>query len=137
MINFAAETILLKQVSMKMKILTMAMMLLFSVTNTMYPGDLNNNGITESITLNRDDQRSIAKGGHRSNSKRPIIYVSGFVISVPDELIGYSMILRSDDEVVYQCVVSSTEQSVPDSLSGNYTISFEYEGICYYGFINF
>ena len=64
---------------------------------------------------------------------RPLcIDITAHVITVPEQLVGYTLTL-SDGEESYTYLISGTTLSVPQEISGEYELTITNGNICYHG----
>ena len=56
--------------------------------------------------------------------KRPLVVdLVGHTLTVPTQVVGYTLILESEEGEVYTYYITSTNLEFPQELSGNYQIS--------------
>ena len=77
--------------------------------------------------------KPLGKPGGRMPMMMPEISISENSVEVEDRLIGYTMTLLSDGEIVCEQIVTSTHVNLPFNLSGDYEIQFTNDIYCFYG----
>lgn len=70
--------------------------------------------------------------------KRPLVVdLTGRILTVPSQVEGYTLILESEEGVVYTYYIIGTSMELPQELSGNYQITISDGNIMYHGTIEF
>ena len=70
--------------------------------------------------------------------KRPLVVdLTGRILTVPSQVEGYTLILESEEGVVYTYYIIGTSLELPQELSGNYQITISDGNIMYHGTIEF
>lgn len=68
--------------------------------------------------------------------KRPLVVdLVGHTLTVPNQVIGYTLTLESEEGVVYTYYIIGTSLELPQELSGNYQITISDGNIMYHGTI--
>lgn len=68
--------------------------------------------------------------------KRPLLVDwVGHTLTVPNQVIGYTLTLESEEGVVYTYYIIGTSLELPQELSGNYQITISDGNIMYHGTI--
>lgn len=66
--------------------------------------------------------------------KRPLLVDwVGHTLTVPNQVIGYTLTLESEEGVVYTYYIIGTSLELPQELSGNYQITISDGNIMYHG----
>ena len=70
------------------------------------------------------------------SSKRPLVVdLVGHKLTVPSQVIGYTLKLESDEGEVYTYYITGVTLEIPQELDGNYQITISDENSMYYGTI--
>lgn len=77
---------------------------------------------------------------HLNGSKAPkrhlIIDVTNNILTVPNQVVGYSLTLEGEDNDVYTNYIINTTFTLPQELCGKYTITIFDGNSTYQGYIN-
>ena len=73
--------------------------------------------------------------GSRSIKRPLVVDRVGHTLTVPNQVIGYTLILESEEGVVYTYYIIGTSLELPQELSGNYQITISDGNIMYHGTI--
>lgn len=78
------------------------------------------------------------KGNPASRSpKRPLIIdLEGHTLTVPSQVIGYTLTLEDGNGCIFTCKIESSQVTIPDGLLGEYVISIFKADSLYSGVIN-
>lgn len=78
------------------------------------------------------------KGTPASRSpKRPLIIdLEGHTLTVPSQVIGYTLTLEDGNGCIFTCKIESSQVTIPDGLLGEYVISIFKADSLYSGVIN-
>ena len=76
-----------------------------------------------------------ANKGTRSISHPLIVNLVNHTLTVPNQVIGYTLTLESEEGVVYTYYIIGTSLELPQELSGNYQITISDGNIMYHGTI--
>lgn len=74
-------------------------------------------------------------GGHRS-SKRPLVVdLNGHTLSVPNQIVGYTITLKSESGELYTYYLTDTIFELPHEFSGLYKLTLSNDDMGYEGFV--
>ena len=73
--------------------------------------------------------------GSRSPKCPLVVDLVGHTLTVPNQVIGYTLTLESEEGVVYTYYIIGTSLELPQELSGNYQIIISDGNIMYHGTI--
>lgn len=83
------------------------------------------------------DQRNQAQTNGSRSPKRPLtVDLEGHTLTVPSQVIGYTLTLEDGNGCIFTCKIESSQVTVPDSLLGEYVISIFKADSLYSGVIN-
>lgn len=82
------------------------------------------------------DQRNQAQTNGSRSPKRPLVVdLVGHKLTVPTQVVGYTLTLESDEGEVYTYYITGVTLEIPQELDGNYQITISDENSMYYGTI--
>ena len=88
------------------------------------------------VTRSFDNNHQGISSGSKAPARPLCIDITAHVITVPEQLVGYTLTL-SDGEESYTYYITGTTQSVPQEISGEYELTITNGNICYQGDIIF
>ena len=114
-------------------------MLVFAASFTAATANVENEqpgGVNISLSCSYVRWKPLGTQGGRTPMMMPEISITESSVEVGDRLIGYTMTILFDGEIVCEQIVTSTHVSLPFSLSGDYEIQFTNDTYCFYGFFS-
>ena len=75
-------------------------------------------------------------GGHRLPKRPLVVDLEGHTLTVPCQVIGYTLTLEDGNGGIFTCKIESSQVTVPDGLLGEFIISIFKTDSLYSGVIN-
>lgn len=72
----------------------------------------------------------------RSPQRPLVIDLVGHTLTVPSQVIGFTLALEDENGCIFTCKIESSQITVPDGLLGEYVISISKADVLYSGVIN-
>ena len=101
----------------------------------LYP--FQSDAITYNLAYSIDKNHQHGSKGSKAPARRPLcIDVTNNIFTVPERLIGYTLIISNEEET-YTYYITSNIFSIPESLDGYYDITFTNGNVSYQREIKF
>lgn len=81
------------------------------------------------------DPNHMGKPGSRSSHRPLVVDLSGHILTLPSQVVGYTLTLENEDGEVYAYYIIGTTLELPQELSGNYQITISDGNSMYHGTI--
>lgn len=81
------------------------------------------------------DPNQLHEHGSRSSHRPLVVDLVGHTLTVPSQVVGYTLTLESEVGEVYTYYIMGTTLEIPQELSGNYQITISDGNSMYHGTI--
>ena len=95
-------------------------------------------GVNIYLSCSRTKEIPLGRPTGRAPMRMPTVNLAGNNLAIPDNLVGYEIVITSEsEEVVFSALVVSTEVVIPNIPPGSYMIDFIGEDYCFSGMFTY